>query len=421
MNRTALLEKLTKLHTEAEELRRPFEGTDKSMPGDVVERWEKILDDADATSAELKAFDRQSKLDASLKEVTPLVAPSLMGGGGEGPDMKSIDAAAMATFRKFLSNERVSNEDLIALAKGTVQAKKGLQVNEPIQGGFAVVPEVFASSFIQALDAQTVMRSICTVLPAVINAESLGVVSLDADLDDFDWTTEVKAATEDDLTYAKRELQPHPATKLIKISRKHLRAAAFNPEALVMQRLAYKAARTQDKGFVTGNGVRKPLGVFTASSDGISTDQDVATAGASLAADDIIDLVHQLGSGYLPRARFLLHRLWLGRIRKLKDTNGNYVWTPFDGPGRAITDANPGLIMGHPYTLTEDAPTATTSGSYICVFGDFSYYWIVDALTLTIQTLLELYAVTNQNGYIARFEADGMPVLEDAFKRLKVQ
>ncbi len=37
-----------------------------------------------------------------------------------------------------------------------------------------------------------------------------------------------------------------------------------------------------------------------------------------------------------------------------------------------------------------------------------------------LQVLVELYAATNQNGYIARAEVDGMPVLEEAFARLKM-
>ncbi len=37
---------------------------------------------------------------------------------------------------------------------------------------------------------------------------------------------------------------------------------------------------------------------------------------------------------------------------------------------------------------------------------------------MTIQRLAELYAATNQVGFIARKETDGMPVLEEAFARL---
>jgi len=39
---------------------------------------------------------------------------------------------------------------------------------------------------------------------------------------------------------------------------------------------------------------------------------------------------------------------------------------------------------------------------------------------MTIQVLTELYAETNQNGYHSRLEADGMPVLAEAFGRVKL-
>jgi len=42
------------------------------------------------------------------------------------------------------------------------------------------------------------------------------------------------------------------------------------------------------------------------------------------------------------------------------------------------------------------------------------------ALNISIQVLTELYAETNQTGFIGRYELDGMPVLEEAFARLKL-
>ena len=38
---------------------------------------------------------------------------------------------------------------------------------------------------------------------------------------------------------------------------------------------------------------------------------------------------------------------------------------------------------------------------------------------MELQRLAELYAETNQIGFIGRQEVDGMPVLEEAFARLK--
>ena len=37
---------------------------------------------------------------------------------------------------------------------------------------------------------------------------------------------------------------------------------------------------------------------------------------------------------------------------------------------------------------------------------------------MQVQRLVELYAATNQVGFIGRLETDGMPVLEEAFSRV---
>ena len=41
-------------------------------------------------------------------------------------------------------------------------------------------------------------------------------------------------------------------------------------------------------------------------------------------------------------------------------------------------------------------------------------------MDMTIDVVDQLYAETNQNGYIARAEIDGQPVLGEAFARLKL-
>lgn len=41
-------------------------------------------------------------------------------------------------------------------------------------------------------------------------------------------------------------------------------------------------------------------------------------------------------------------------------------------------------------------------------------------MTLSIQQLNELLALSNQVGYIGRLAVDGMPVLEEAFARVKL-
>ena len=100
------------------------------------------------------------------------------------------------------------------------------------------------------------------------------------------------------------------------------------------------------------------------------------------------------------------------QIAKLKDGEGQYLWRP------GLTANEPDTLLNRPLNISEYAPNTFTTGLYVGLFGDLSYYWITDLLDLQIQRLVELYAATNQDGFIVRYEGDGMPVLEEAFARV---
>ena len=78
--------------------------------------------------------------------------------------------------------------------------------------------------------------------------------------------------------------------------------------------------------------------------------------------------------------------------------------------------------MGFPMHVSEYCPGSTwSSGTYVAIFGNPSYYWIVDSLNMQIKRLNELYATTDQTGFIFRYEGDAAPVLKQAFMRLKLK
>jgi len=101
-------------------------------------------------------------------------------------------------------------------------------------------------------------------------------------------------------------------------------------------------------------------------------------------------------------------------ITKLKDGQGQYIWR------QSVRDGEPDSLLGLPIVMSEWAPNTFTTGQYAGLLGDFRNYWIADALSMQIQRLNELYAETNQVGFIGRLETDGAPVLEEAFVRVKL-
>jgi HK97 family phage major capsid protein len=297
---------------------------------------------------------------------------------------------------------------------------RALQADNDTIGGFLLAPMQFVNELIQAIDNLVWVRQWSTKY-TVSNSDSLGAPVLTADPADADWTTELATGSEDStMAFGRRELTPHPLAKRIKVSRKLLRKVP-NAEGLVRDRLAYKFAVTEEKAFLTGTGSGQPLGVFVASSDGISTGRDISTGNTTTAitVDGLISAKYGLKQQYWRNAKWLFHPDAVAQIAKLRDLSGGagtgqYLWQP------SISAGVPDTLQSFPVFQSYYVPNTFTTGLYVGILGDFSNYWIADSTAMEMQRLVELYAETNQVGMIGRLESDGMPVLEEAFVRVKL-
>lgn len=315
-------------------------------------------------------------------------------------------------------HERASDKYNQAMLNYLLTGEKlGMQTAVDTKGGVLASTQL-SMDLIKFLDDEVFIRQLATVAPPLSNAVSLGVMSYDTDVGDADWTPEVPASdiSEDDTAaFGGRELTPHLVTKLVKFSQKMVRVWP-QTNSFLAGRLGYKFGVTEEKAFLTGNGNHRPLGVFVASDDGVSTGRDVtASAATSFTADDVIDWLYNLKPGHLNVATIVAHRDFIKRCRKLKDGNGQYLWQP------GLQGGNPSVICERPYKTSEHAPNTYTTGQYIAIAGNWKAgYMIVDSLELAIQRLEELFSLKNQFGLLARKETDGQPVLEEAFTRLKL-
>lgn len=382
----------------------------RSMTAEEEASWDRLNEEMDRLA---KDIAREETYEAREREhAVPTGNAGGDGSGRAGGSATSGDGdtppEVRAAFRKYLIG---GAQTLSAVEIAALEAGRG------DLGGFLVMPQEFVQELIQAVDDQVVIRQLATVRQLAV-ATSLGVPSLDTDPSDPDWTSEIATGTEDTaMRIGKRELAPHPLAKRIKVSKKLLRQTGDDAESLVRGRLAYKFGVAEEKAFLTGNGVNRPLGLFTASANGISTGRDVVAGSATdLTADGVIDTKFALKGAYWGRSstRWLIHRDGLKRIRKLKDTTDQYLWAP------GLAGGEPDSILDIPYVVSEFAPNTFTTGLYVILLGDISFYWIAEALDMEIQRLVELYAEANQVGFIGRAELDGMPVLEEAFVRGKL-
>lgn len=397
---------------------------DKPMPQEKANEVDNLFTSFDTLMAEAKRMERAAALETQIADLsTPqngLDSPKNMPGRpGEGRDVAPNTQGGgddTALYMKAWDRALRGGTRVLTQAEA-----KALRADSDPAGGYLTAPMQVVNDLIKFVDDQVHIRQLATVY-RLERAESLGVPTMDSDLDDAAWTSELKTGTADTAEpFGRRALKPSPLAKRIKIAKPLLRHATVNVDGMVRERVGYKFGVAQENGYLTGSGTNQPLGVFTLSTQGIDSTRDVtALAAAAFDGDDFINTKYKLKAAYWPRARWILHRDVLKLIRKLKDNNDNYIWSPGLGPGGGITGNLPATLVDTPYLISEFAPSTVTTGLYTAVIGDFSYYWIAEALNLEIQVVMELYAETNEVGYIARQEIDGQPVLAEAFARLKM-
>ena len=420
MNVKALLERKGELAKKIREFSDAAEGRD--FTAEERQNWDQLNDDFDGIEAAIKREqETEEKLRRSEEEAEQRNRElrDSIGGNRGGRDTRDEETETVEERR-----ERVTRDGFSVFCRSGMAAmnaeqlrhmqERAIQADVDVSGGYLLPPGDWVAQLIKAKDNLTFVRQYATVMP-VTSGDSLGAPSLDTDVEDGTWTGEITSADEDTaLAFGKRELHPHPLAKLVKVSRKLMRTSSIPPEQLIRDRLAYKFSVTEENKFLNGTGAGQPLGIFTASDNGISTDRDVDDDNneTSITADGLINAAFKLKSQYWTTARWIFHRDALKQIRKLKDGNSQYLWQP------GLTGGLAGTILDMPYDMSEYAPNTFTTGQYVGALCDWSHYWVADSLAMQVQRLDELYAVTNQVGFIGRAETDGMPVLEEAFVRV---
>lgn len=295
--------------------------------------------------------------------------------------------------------------------------KRDLVVDGVSNTAGALAPQEYVKKILANVQSEVKVLDRCNVIH-LRQAASIGVPTESVDAADAAWTTEVPVSLTADSTWAfgKRELGANQLIKLVKVSNKLIKTSAFPIDQLVGDKLSIKMRQALENAIVKGDGSGKPLGVFTASASGVSTGRDVITGTAlTISADDIIATKRNVKQAYRSKGVWVINPEILTDVILLKDKNDQYIWRS------GLTDNDPDRLYGSEVIESDFAPSAKTGGSYVAVFGDFSNYWVTMVDQISVQVLKEAFATSGEVGYLATAFADGAPVLEEAFSRLKIK
>jgi HK97 family phage major capsid protein len=88
-------------------------------------------------------------------------------------------------------------------------------------------------------------------------------------------------------------------------------------------------------------------------------------------SDEVIDLFYSVIDPYARNGFWFMQRATEGKIRKLKDSNNQYLWQA------GLQVGSPNQLLGRPI-VTDPNVAATGTSALSIAFGDFSAYYIRD-------------------------------------------
>lgn len=325
----------------------------------------------DAANAERKAAaERIDRLEAERESI----------GGKKLTEKQIVQHKHLEAFENWV-RDRKNPEKQQALRL----AEKAASVSTTAASGGYAIPEILDPRIFEQAQLLSPVRRHCLVVPAA-NSDIRFVV--DKGGTGSGWVAEAgtrSATTTPDL----RERVPTFGTlySYVSATEESLNDIGFDAMAWLANRIAFRHAQAEGISFLTGDGSSKPTGMLNTTpvttNDGASPERAAAALeyvpldpGASpsvnIQAIAIFELIYTLRAPYRAMALFAANSLTLARLRKLRDTTGQFLWQP------SLQAGQPALLAGYPIEAWEDLADVALNANSV-LFGDFrSGYVIVD-------------------------------------------
>lgn len=375
-----------------------------------IEKNEKIHNDFIAAAKKREEEAKAALAELEKKWEARFNREDLGAGGDEAAEKKKRQLETKA-YDKYLRKGR--NADF------TEDERKVLIVGNDATGGYLAPPEM-VMDIIKGVVEFTPFRSICTVYQT-----SRGELLLPK-------RTQVASATRVGEVQQRNETQ-NPAWGMLsiqtpemyaqaRISKQNLEDSAFNLAQFITDEFREQFGVKEGAEAINGTGhPTQLLGILAANAAGLGTPLSFQVSGsaatiagpAGAQADGLIDLFYGVKTAYAARGRWILNRNSLGQVRKLKDTQGQYLWAP------PIAVGEPATILGAPYTECPDMPNQGAN-AFPIGFGDWKRaYVIVDRVEIDIVRDDLTLADNGQVKFTGRRRVGGQVVLGEAVKLLK--
>lgn len=336
-----------------------------------------------------------------------------------------LDKVSRAAARPALGGDAPASPELKGFVDGYLRhgresELKSLTQGVAADGGYAVPREIDA-----AIAAQLKKLSPIRGIAQVVQVGSSGYRKLISTGGTASgWVSETAARPETaspkfaEIVPPSGELYANPSA-----SQAMLDDAVFDLETWLAGEIAGEFARAEGAAFVSGSGTNQPKGFLgaptSASNDAaraFGTLQFVASGHASGFGSVIelvlMDLVHALKAGHRQGATWVMNSQTLAQVRKLKATDGSFLWQP------GLLEGAPARLLGYPVIEAEDMPDIG-AGTFPVAFGNFQAGYLIAERTAT-RILRDPYSNKPYVNFYATKRVGGQVLDSEAIKLLKI-
>ncbi|WP_330242009.1 phage major capsid protein [Streptomyces sp. NBC_00525] len=349
--------------------------------------WNEMQELVDRTDAEGRSFSGEedakwanmnaeiAKIDERIKSVRDAEART-----------NEVDAIVNRSGRKLITGADADAE-LRAWARG--ERGKGYEVRpvgpvnfRDLTTGTAAtpyagntVPQSFYAQLVQHLIENGALLGAGVTVLNTASGEGLTIPKTTAH-STASLTAEGATITESDPVFGSVELGAYKYATAFQVSSELLQDSGVDLTGYLASQAGRALGNKFGTDIVTGAGSSGPKGIVTASTLGVTGAAAIsgglgsqATAGQGV--DYLIDLFHKVIAPYRqsPSCGWLMSDPTAAMVRKLKTSEGAYVWQP------SVIAGQPDLLLSKPVTIDTNVADMAADAVSI-VFGDFSRYFV---------------------------------------------
>ncbi|NFH09755.1 phage major capsid protein [Clostridium botulinum] len=297
----------------------------------------------------------------------------------------------------YILNTRIYNQAFWSKMRGTLVNHDDLKEGQ-IDGGYQL-PNDSLDKFYKALERDNLFRRLATVL-SLTNLE--GTVHATTSTGSAGVVEEGNIIPEDGDKFTQFPVRSYKIASIAKLKESFVSDNDFNLEKYLTTDFARRFGRAEENLFINGHGVTNQTGILSVSESVNAKETN------TLSYDEIVELYFSIEAEYRKDAVFIMNDETAFYLRTLKDDDGNYLW-----------NSNNDTIFGKE-VITSPYMPSIESGKQLIIFGDLSFYWVIERKPLAIQVLSELYKNQGQVGFIGYERVDGKLIRPEAVKTIKM-